>query len=214
MLVGDVGVLAGLARDDALGSAALSLFHPLKFMLASPAENADEIVARLGPEVWVEDKYDGIRCQLHKLGRDVRLYSRDLHDISGGYPEIVEACPRPALGRDPRRRDPRLAGRRRPAVHHAPGPARAQGAVRGDPGRGPRHLRCLRRARAGAGRRRSGRPAARPAAAGTAGPPRSARPPTRRPGWTVRPLVPCGRGRRRRARIRPSSTRAPGATRA
>ncbi|HEX7950711.1 MAG TPA: ATP-dependent DNA ligase [Candidatus Limnocylindrales bacterium] len=94
MLVGDVGKLATLARDDALASATLALFHPLKFMLASPAENADEIVARLEPEVWVEDKYDGIRCQLHKLGTDVRLYSRELNDISGGYPEIVEAAQR------------------------------------------------------------------------------------------------------------------------
>ncbi len=92
MLVGDVGRLAALARDDALSTAALTLFHPLKFMLASPAEDAAEIVARLGPEVWVEDKYDGIRAQLHKLGTDVRLYSRDLHDISGGYPEIVAAA--------------------------------------------------------------------------------------------------------------------------
>ena len=92
MLVGDVGRLAGLARDDALGSAALALFHPLKFMLASPAEDAAEIVTRLGPEVWVEDKYDGIRAQLHKRGSDVRLFSRDLHDISSGYPEIVEAA--------------------------------------------------------------------------------------------------------------------------
>ena len=89
MLVGDVGRLAGLARDDALGSASLALFHPLKFMLASPAEDAAEIITRLGPEVWVEDKYDGIRAQLHKRGDEVRLYSRDLHDISAGYPEIV-----------------------------------------------------------------------------------------------------------------------------
>ena len=92
MLVGDVGRLAGLARDDALESAALALFHPLKFMLASPAEDAAEIITRLGPEVWVEDKYDGIRAQLHKQGPDVRLYSRDLHDVSTGYPEIVEAA--------------------------------------------------------------------------------------------------------------------------
>jgi DNA ligase 1 len=98
MLVGDVGRLAALARDDALGSATLALFHPLKFMLASPAEDADEIIARLGPEVWVEDKYDGIRAQLHKLGGDVRLYSRDLHDVSSGYPEIVEGAA--ALGWD------------------------------------------------------------------------------------------------------------------
>ena len=92
MLVGDVGRLAGLARDDALASASLALFHPLKFMLASPAEDAAEIVGRLGPEVWVEDKYDGIRAQLHKRGSEVRLYSRDLHDISSGYPEIVGAA--------------------------------------------------------------------------------------------------------------------------
>ena len=92
MLVGDVGRLAGLARDDALGGASLALFHPLKFMLASPVEDAVEIVNRLGPEVWVEDKYDGIRAQLHKQGSEVRLYSRDLHDISSGYPEIVAAA--------------------------------------------------------------------------------------------------------------------------
>ena len=148
MLVGDVGRLAGLARDDALDSASLALFHPLKFMLASPAEDAVEIVGRLGPEVWVEDKYDGIRAQLHKSGTDVRLYSRDLHDVSGGYPEIVDRRRVAAVGRDPRRRDPRLARRHRAAVHRAPGPPRAQGAVRRDPGPGPGHLRRLRRARA------------------------------------------------------------------
>ena len=114
-------------------------------MLASPAEDADEIITRLGPEVWVEDKYDGIRAQLHKRGPDVRLYSRDLHDVSGQFPEVVEAAAAARLGRRPRRRDPRLEGRRRPAVHQPPDAARAQVAVRRDPGRGPGHLRRLRR---------------------------------------------------------------------
>ncbi len=98
MLVGDLGRLASLARDDELASASLTLFHPLKSMLASPAEDATEIVARLGPEVWVEDKYDGIRAQLHLQGGEVRIYSRELHDISSGYPEIAEAAA--ALGWD------------------------------------------------------------------------------------------------------------------
>ncbi len=92
MLTGDMGHLAELARDDRLEQAELALFHPLKFMLASPAEDAAEIVRRLGPEVWVEDKYDGIRAQLHKRGSDVRLYSRDLNDISAQFPEIVDAA--------------------------------------------------------------------------------------------------------------------------
>ena len=92
MLTGDVGQLAALAREDRLAQAELTLFRPIKFMLASPAEDAAEILTRLGPEVWVEDKYDGIRAQLHKVGREVRLYSRDLHDISGQFPEVVEGA--------------------------------------------------------------------------------------------------------------------------
>ncbi len=92
MLTGDIGETAVLARRGELETASLALFHPLKFMLASPAEDAAEILSRLGPVVWVEDKYDGIRCQLHRLGAEVRLYSRDLHDISGQFPEVVEAA--------------------------------------------------------------------------------------------------------------------------
>jgi DNA ligase-1 len=93
MLTGDIGRTALLARGDALSTAGLSLFHPLKFMLASPAEDAAEILDRLGPTVWVEDKYDGIRAQLHRAGDRVRLYSRDLHDVSDQFPEVVDdAC--------------------------------------------------------------------------------------------------------------------------
>jgi DNA ligase-1 len=92
MLTGDIGQTAVLAATDRLSEAAPSLFHPLKFMLASPAEDGSEILARLGPTVWVEDKYDGIRAQLHREGSTARLYSRDLHDISGQFPEIVRGA--------------------------------------------------------------------------------------------------------------------------
>jgi DNA ligase-1 len=92
MLTGDVGETAVLAKEGRLDEARLRLLHPIKFMLASPAEDAAEIIARLGPTVWVEDKYDGIRAQLHRLGGEARLYSRDLHDISDQFPEIVEAA--------------------------------------------------------------------------------------------------------------------------
>ncbi len=92
MLTGDVGRTALLAREGRLESAVIALFHPLKFMLASPAENATEIIGRLGPTAWVEDKYDGIRAQLHRAGSEVRLYSRDLHDITGQFPEVVDGA--------------------------------------------------------------------------------------------------------------------------
>ena len=92
MLTGDLGEAALLALDDRLEDARLRLFHPLRFMLASPAEDAAEIVGRLGPEVWTEDKYDGIRAQLHRRGDDVHLFSRDLHDVTGQFPEVVAAA--------------------------------------------------------------------------------------------------------------------------
>jgi DNA ligase-1 len=92
MLTGDVGETAVLAKEGRLDEAHLRLLHPIKFMLASPAEDAAEIISRLGPTVWVEDKYDGIRAQLHRRGSEVRLYSRDLHDISDQFPEIVAAA--------------------------------------------------------------------------------------------------------------------------
>jgi DNA ligase-1 len=92
MLTGDTGETAVLAKEGRLDEARLRLLHPIKFMLASPAEDAADVLARLGPEVWVEDKYDGIRAQLHRCGSEVRLYSRDMHDISGQFPEIVDAA--------------------------------------------------------------------------------------------------------------------------
>jgi DNA ligase-1 len=92
MLSGDIGRTAQLARDDALDTASLSLFHALKSMLASPVVDEAEALSRLTPPVWVEDKYDGIRAQLHKEGTKVRLYSRDLNDISGQFPEVVDAA--------------------------------------------------------------------------------------------------------------------------
>jgi len=92
MITGDVGETAVLAKEGRLDEARLRLMHPIKFMLASPAEGAAEIMTRLGPTVWVEDKYDGIRAQLHRRGGEARLYSRDLHDISDQFPEVVEAA--------------------------------------------------------------------------------------------------------------------------
>lgn len=94
MLRGDIGEVALLARRGALRSAELRLMHPLQFMLASPEEDAEAIMRRVGGVAWVEDKYDGIRGQLHKEGNRVVLYSRDLNDVTPAFPEIVEAAGR------------------------------------------------------------------------------------------------------------------------
>jgi DNA ligase-1 len=93
MLTGEIGETAVLAREGRLGEAALHVGRPIRFMLASPVADAAEIMRRVGHEAWIEDKYDGIRAQLHlEAGHAPRLFSRDLNDVTRSFPEIVEAA--------------------------------------------------------------------------------------------------------------------------
>jgi ATP-dependent DNA ligase I len=93
MLVGEPGEAAVLARDDRLAEAALHLGRPIRFMLATPVADADEVMRRVGDEAWIEDKYDGIRAQLHlDPPGPPRLFSRDLNEIGGSFPEVVSAA--------------------------------------------------------------------------------------------------------------------------
>lgn len=92
MLSGDLPQVGRAARKAELSSIELKVFNPLQFMLASPEPTAESILERLGPPVWLEEKYDGIRCQLHKQGSRVELYSRDLHRISDQFPDLIRSA--------------------------------------------------------------------------------------------------------------------------
>src|SRR5437667_1924529 len=92
MLTGDIGEVALLARLGELRSAQLRLMHPLQCRLACPKEDGAAMMRRGGGEAWVEDKYDGIRGQLHKEGDRVVLYSRDLNEVTAAFPEVVAAA--------------------------------------------------------------------------------------------------------------------------
>ncbi len=97
MLVGDIGETVVLAAGDKLGEASMRLLHPLGFMLATPAENAEEAFAEFEHAI-VEDKYDGVRAQVHVSGDSVRLFSRTLDDITDSFPELVPSLA--AIGQD------------------------------------------------------------------------------------------------------------------
>ena len=71
MILGDIGETATLARAGTLHDVSLRMFRPVKSMLATPIENEDEVYESLPGAFLVEDKYDGIRAQLHveQIGR-------------------------------------------------------------------------------------------------------------------------------------------------
>ncbi len=92
MLAGEPAVVADAALRD--GRAGLARFRleplsPIKPMLATPAEDMDEAIDSLG-EAALEYKLDGARVQIHKVGTDVRIFSRRLHNVTTSLPEIVE----------------------------------------------------------------------------------------------------------------------------
>ncbi len=88
MLRGDIGEAAVRARSGALQDVEMSLFHPLKFMLATPASDLADIARTMPGEFFVEDKFDGIRAQAHVQNARVAIYSRTLDEISGRFPEL------------------------------------------------------------------------------------------------------------------------------
>jgi len=142
MLLGSLPEVVERAAADTLSSAAMRLFHPLGFMLASPVDSVEEAVARFAQEVaaeqtmadqtmgeqimarlilaeqamaeqtgaqaasvpeapeellhkaQLEDKYDGMRAQLHagdpRAPGRVGLFSRSREDLSSAFPELME----------------------------------------------------------------------------------------------------------------------------
>jgi DNA ligase-1 len=89
MLLGDLGETAIRARTNQLAAVNLRLFHPLKFMLATPAADLTDIARTMPQEFFVEDKFDGIRAQAHIGPGRVAIYSRTMDEITQRFPELL-----------------------------------------------------------------------------------------------------------------------------
>ena len=99
LITGDIGETAVRCRSKQFESMTVTPFQPVRFMLASPVDTAQEAIDRMGANsVWTEEKYDGVRCQLHRVGDRVELFSRDLKETTAAFPELTEEAPR--LGHD------------------------------------------------------------------------------------------------------------------
>ena len=93
MLSGDLlrtAAIALTAGEEGLRQVGFEIFQPILPMLASTAESVAEAVA--GFEMSsVEWKLDGIRIQIHRRDDEVRIYTRNLNDITEALPGIVAA---------------------------------------------------------------------------------------------------------------------------
>ncbi len=85
-----VATAALTGGEAALAEFVLEVGRPVQPMLASSAPTVGEAVEKLGGEVAIDTKLDGIRIQAHKWGDHVVLATRSLDDITGRLPEVVE----------------------------------------------------------------------------------------------------------------------------
>jgi DNA ligase-1 len=93
MLVGNLGQVAAAAMAEGrsgLAAFRLTLLRPLQPMLAHTAEDIQGALGRVRPAA-VEWKLDGARIQVHRVGAEVRAFTRNLADITHRLPEVVEA---------------------------------------------------------------------------------------------------------------------------
>jgi DNA ligase 1 len=94
MLAGSLAAVAEAVLTDgaaALDRFAIQPFRPLQPMLADSADHVDAALNELGREAALEYKIDGARIQVHKVENDIRVYSRNLRDVTIAVPEVVEA---------------------------------------------------------------------------------------------------------------------------
>ncbi len=87
--LGNLATVAVAARRGELEAIGAELFHPMEFMLAKPLETA-RLLERAADWI-VEDKYDGIRSQIHFAEGRAVIYSRGMDEVTHAFPEIAAA---------------------------------------------------------------------------------------------------------------------------
>lgn len=88
----DLGLVAKAFKAggvEALAKISVKVGNPVRMALAERAKSAEDIVTRLGKGA-IEKKYDGFRCQVHKEGDKVRIFSRNLEETTDMFPEVEE----------------------------------------------------------------------------------------------------------------------------
>ena len=94
MMAGALAPVAHAALVDGeagLQRFAIQIFQPVQPMLAQPAADLDEAWTTIAHDLALEWKLHGARIQVHKADDDIRVFTRNLRDVTAAVPEIVES---------------------------------------------------------------------------------------------------------------------------
>jgi len=89
----DLGYVAKIYWEKgpkAVEEVKLVVGKPMRPALAERLPDAEAVVKRMGEEFAVEPKFDGFRCQVHRDGEKIMIFSRNLENFTSSFPDLVE----------------------------------------------------------------------------------------------------------------------------
>ncbi len=85
----DIGLIAKLAASKKPIKVGIILGIPIKMMLAQRVKSLAEMQKHMPGKITAEEKYDGERMQVHKQGKEIKIFSRRLENITHQYPDVL-----------------------------------------------------------------------------------------------------------------------------
>ncbi len=92
-LTTDISRIAKVAKtgsDKGLLALELTVGNPVKVMLFKKSESIEEGFDVVGKPAAIDYKYDGFRLQIHRSGKETKLFTRNLEDVTTQFPDIVK----------------------------------------------------------------------------------------------------------------------------
>jgi DNA ligase-1 len=93
-LCSDLGLVAKTLKEKGIESVRrfrLHVGYPVRMALCERLPSSEDIIMKMG-KAAIEAKYDGFRCQVHKDGETIDIFSRNLERTTNMFPEILEAA--------------------------------------------------------------------------------------------------------------------------
>ena len=88
----DIANIAHLIKKNGINfskNIKMSPGKPIKVMLFQKAKDVESSFEKLGQELSAEYKYDGFRLQIHRNNDEIKLFTRNLEEVSKQFPDII-----------------------------------------------------------------------------------------------------------------------------
>jgi DNA ligase 1 len=89
--LGKIVLILSKGSIEDIRSISISLFIPIRPMLAERVSNPSEALEKINGDALAEFKIDGERIQIHKKGRRTELFTRSLENVTSNFPDLIKA---------------------------------------------------------------------------------------------------------------------------